>query len=70
MGEKVDEKRQKEQLGGRTMDCSTEGRQNEGGKNNDKKIVIVKLIIQEEKNLPGSGTTQSSVFQYSYGVIS
>jgi hypothetical protein len=37
-------------------------RESEGGKNRDRKIVMVKVIIQEKKFPPGTGTTESSVF--------
>jgi hypothetical protein len=44
----VDEKGQKELLGGRTTDCSTgKGGTRKGAKNRDKKVVMVKLIIQK-----------------------
>jgi hypothetical protein len=48
-------------LGGRTIDCSTgKGGKVKGGKNRDKKIVMVKLIIQEKKT-PGTATTERPV---------
>jgi hypothetical protein len=59
---------------GRTMDWII-GKESEGGKSRDKKIVMVKLIIQKkitcahththtqtQQKIPGTGTTESSVF--------
>jgi hypothetical protein len=49
------------------MDCSTgKGGKSKGGKNRDKKIVMVRLIKQKKKShtkkKSGMGTTKSSVF--------
>jgi hypothetical protein len=64
-------RRGRKSSGGRTMDCSTR-RESEGDKNRDKKIAMIKLIIQ--KNHP-STTTKSSVcsakvLTYPFGVQS
>jgi hypothetical protein len=42
---------QTEQLGGRTMDVAKKRGENKGSKNSDKKIVVVKIAIQNKKQL-------------------
>jgi hypothetical protein len=57
MGDRVDEKGQKEYVGGRTMGCSTRKKErSEGSKNKDKKIVMMKLIVLEKKETHTNST--------------
>jgi hypothetical protein len=62
-GKRVHDNGQKEQLGGRIMDCS-KGEKSEWGKNR-----MVKLIIQKEKKYQVQKQKKFNLFGKSSGVI-